>query len=785
MSSVNRKFWPFQPRFILIAVALILVSVLAVVAGLRAILKWPGAQSDNIVLVGILLLSLLAIILALLDVILERGGGVENGGVGIDPNLTYHVSGVVSCPVSPSVGGLRVSIIDRDVNADLELTQAVTDDRGAYTASFDAAVLKNRKKTLPDLQARVFAEGKLVGSSDVSYNATPIVVLNIILDEGALPSLRSEYEVLTSALAGYFVGNFGDLKEDEEQQQVTYLANKTGWDARAIALVALADQFSRLPIPNGSAPIRAEFYYALFRGGLPANATTLYLASVDSVGAAWKQAIAQGVISSALSGEIPSALATFQKLRTQSVLDAVPGPAISGMRDLLSLRVGDAAQQEQFAQIFMQYGTDPEKFWPAVANAFDANTVSNLKLDSQIAFLTLNNVQLMTSLYAAETANPIASMLDLVRLGYHDPTRWEPLLQNVENLPVPGTTPEEQRTNYASLLSAQLRLSYPTAVLSEMVNAGDVPLTNNPKLRGDVYQFLVANEGKYEIGMQPLDQYLADNKLTGAVDAAVVAQVKRLQRVYQITPGDRAMNALLTKNLDSARLVTRYERAAFVSTFQDEMGGADMADLTYSKAQLVHCTVINIATDYVVRRRTPSLGNGTSQHFGPIPQYSDDAPSSNAAASATLQNLFGALDYCACEECRSILGPAAYLVDLLNFTDVAPPKGSANPQDVLFRRRPDLQHLPLSCANPNTELPYIDVVNEILEYFTAKGSVEGFQGYNTDESVTSDELLAIPQVGDPVVYKAAYDNLLKPYFPPPLPFHRPLEMARRLFSNSM
>jgi hypothetical protein len=149
---------------------------------------------------------------------------------------------------------------------------------------------------------------------------------------------------------------------------------------------------------------------------------------------------------------------------------------------------------------------------------------------------------------------------------------------------------------------------------------------------------------------------------------------------------------------------------------------------------------------------------------------------------ATLERLFGSLDYCACEECRSVIGPAAYLVDLLNFTDCAsPPPKSANPQDVLFGRRPDLQYLPLTCANTNTALPYIDLVNEILEYFAAHGALTGFKGYTTDETLTSDELLAIPQNPDPTTRDAAYANLSTQLFPPPLPFHRPVELLRRLF----
>ena len=36
-------------------------------------------------------------------------------------------------------------------------------------------------------------------------------------------------------------------------------------------------------------------------------------------------------------------------------------------------------------------------------------------------------------------------------------------------------------------------------------------------------------------------------------------------------------------------------------------------------------------------------------------------------------------------------------------------------RDVLLERRPDLGDIELSCENTTTPLPYIDLVNEILE----------------------------------------------------------------------
>src|SRR5829696_7102136 len=93
----------------------------------------------------------------------------------------------------------------------------------------------------------------------------------------------------------------------------------------------------------------------------------------------------------------------------------------------------------------------------------------------------------------------------------------------------------------------------------------------------------------------------------------------------------------------------------------------------------------------------------------------------------TMESLFGSMDYCECEHCRSVLSPAAYLVDLLQFLDPEPEvwsnslaqwKDAHNQQDYttkykqpyveLIQRRPDIPHISLNCENTNTALPYID-----------------------------------------------------------------------------
>lgn len=160
----------------------------------------------------------------------------------------------------------------------------------------------------------------------------------------------------------------------------------------------------------------------------------------------------------------------------------------------------------------------------------------------------------------------------------------------------------------------------------------------------------------------------------------------------------------------------------------------------------------------------------------PTPAKADPqtVSASGVIAYPTLEDLFGSMDYCLCEQCRSILSPAAYLVDLLLFLEK--PGDPKNPLTELLKRRPDILYLPLTCENTNMPVPYIDVVNETLEYFvTNNGSIDNYTGHDTDGSASAEELLANPQFVDDV----AYNTLKTALFPLPLPFYRSLEILRR------
>src|SRR5262249_20971060 len=142
----------------------------------------------------------------------------------------------------------------------------------------------------------------------------------------------------------------------------------------------------------------------------------------------------------------------------------------------------------------------------------------------------------------------------------------------------------------------------------------------------------------------------------------------------------------------------------------------------------------------------------------------------------------GSLDFCQCEDCRSVLSPAAYFVDLLEFLRKSGTNAKGyTPLDVLIGkdntvtgRRPDLAALPLTCENTNTALPYIDLVNEVLEYYIAHNSLDSGVAYDTGTASTAD-LSAEPQHTLAPVYNSTLKNAV---YPLNLPFDLWIETVR-------
>ena len=424
----------------------------------------------------------------------------------------------------------------------------------------------------------------------------------------------SEYELLTAALAALYPGRPGTLPDEAGQQDITDRTGTTGWDAHAVALAVLADQFGQITVPapvastepaqtqaqSATVSLRPEFYYALFRAGLPANGNGLTQASPAVVRAIWRHASTHGVIPQALATDVPGAVASLQAISAAHALGAVPPVDISMLGEIqLQATIPEAAQQERLTQLCAEYGGDGASFWPAAEEALGAGPAQQLQLMSRLLHLTAGNQPLVAALLAAEPDSPLSSAMDLAAHGYYDAAKWVPVIGAAIPPGIPGADAGEQASNYAQLLAAQVSIAFPTAVLADQVRRNVLPIADTPDVATAVANFLTSDQGRFEIGVEPVEAYIARTGLTGT-PAGVITQVKRLQQAYQLTHDDASLAVLLRHNLGSALAVARYDPAGFVRAFAGELGGA-------ATASAIHAWAGQVFALSRLPRRSPAL----------------------------------------------------------------------------------------------------------------------------------------------------------------------------------
>ena len=526
-----------------------------------------------------------------------------------------------------------------------------------------------------------------------------------------------------------------------------YLANRTQWDPRLVAMAVAAERAA------GSSRIPAEHFYATFRTGAAGGQQAAHRLTEDRLQKAIEESQARGVIGS--SAPLEATLEVHRREAARALREYVPAGGVSTLDELLAPRIDDAGRSLFIDRLRTSAGK-PQELWKGLAEAgFERDVIQRLRTDGKLGFLTRHNGPVIQRVVEAHRIDRVE---DLVDADLYEPDVWRSLVAG--DVPV-GLTEDD----YVAGLAAQVRRAFPTKVTARLVRRGVVPIGDDDVAAG-VADFLAGAEER--LGAKPVSAWVGFDDLTPELrDGA-----RRVQRLYQLSPSDQSMQVLAERGLDSALGISRYSEAEFLITHGEAFPSVREATLVYRKAQDVTGLGLHLATNYLVQRGLPPI------HVLGGQRVPDLALDEAVPGKATLENLFGSLDFCACEHCRSVLSPAAYLVELFEFLDLHDvPHDRANPIDVLFARRPDLQHLQLSCENTNTAMPYVDLVNEILEHYVVHGNLAAFEGHDTEPGVASADLLVDPQF----VQDAAYTTLAAEVFPPPMPLDVPLAALRLQF----
>ncbi|HBE9759335.1 TPA: neuraminidase-like domain-containing protein [Clostridioides difficile] len=199
--------------------------------------------------------------------------------------------------------------------------------------------------------------------------------------------------------------------------------------------------------------------------------------------------------------------------------------------------------------------------------------------------------------------------------------------------------------------------------------------------------------------------------LNGINKEAVLQKLMIQKRLYQLHASEGIHLKLIENNLISAQQIASMEEEYFVNTYSTKLEiSKESARKIYKNAVSIQNKVMNllvnikttVASPYFRNLKVNTIGDDTIRYFEKLPSY---------------QEMFGSLDFCDCEDCKSIFGPAAYFVDLMRIIDkyITKPNEHTIDKDLsLNYRRPDLQEIALTCENTNNLVPYLKIVNERL-----------------------------------------------------------------------
>jgi hypothetical protein len=690
-----------------------------------------------------------------------------------DPQpATFRVTGQVRLVDGRPAANLTVRAFDKDLRHEQLLGQTVTDADGHYEFAYSLSQFNRAETKGADVIVRVFgSNGELLAASSVVFNVQPVQTINVVLG-GAVVLGPSEYTRIAAAVEPLLDGvTVADLTATD----VEFLSGETDWSKEFLGFYAAAARLSQ------QTKLPTEVFYGFARENLPTDLNLLLAENAVTQRRALEAAISENIIAPSVRSIIDKVLAELAgrggaapELKLDDlaeVLDLDAGVVQVLKEKNLSLdQVGEATLATMVNEKIISPAQKKEiQLTVGLARLSGENldltkSLKTVAQESPVELVRWNHADWLKFLQdekikpssgEADLNSYAENLRDVVEQSF--PSAY--FLHRVVNGEAREKTGELVsaiaplfKNNSAIITDADERPDYDwkgineenrnqiqssLGVLTPLVNAyrsmGVAEILNNADLNAGQKQSAIekrfASLSTFYSNNPDIDLRYADFSTSNSetkkdqwiwqgVDAAEQPYVKKqmaaTQRAFTLG-GNHATGELLVKNgYDSAHAITSITEADFLkhSGLGWEKGKAAYARANEMAASSAHYyeairdVTRGIFRDIALNNQDTSLVNDLREIDG-------------------YEELFGNQNYCDCETCKSILSPAAYFVDLMFFVKENVSKklfipSLTNHPLYLKRRRPDLWTLKLSCQNTNTEIPYLQVVNEVLEAYLAQ-----------------------------------------------------------------
>lgn len=649
---------------------------------------------------------------------------------GADPERPRVVLGRVTIgPDQIPAPGLIVRAFDVDLRQRQPLGEARTDDKGRFEIRYSIADFARAEKTHADIALEVLAEdGKVLhdlGFDGIAFNAGARLERQIHLDQ--MPERAgSEYAELRAMLAPLLGDlNLVELQDDAEHQDLDFLAAECGVPKQHLTYLVLAERM------NGLVRGTSEAFYGVFRMETLVDADPtpfvparfdLTLADDPQLILAEAARIDPGRIKGDLSSAIRARFVSDKVLEARTFFNALErarGEAsakVADERRARAARVLDGLVTPEALSELGQLLSSEKPLNEKLTTLGEGKLFAHAQ-DGRDARLKLSLVDVLgddgalldriARRIAGDDGDGADEMRRLAQLGEDE---LAAVIRETEGEAIPDAALSARTRR----LKARIDRRFPTEVLHaelEGPNPKALPVTDPGHLRD-----LLEREPEIRVENLRLDRVFAEAGLTSPDDVSAKEDLKRYQRVRRLAPRHSATVGLINEGIGSALAVVATGRARFLGEVAPAASLTEPEALrAYDTAVTTHSATLLISGE--LQATTLNLPDAVGP--GDLTAAVGDV----LASEPNLQTLFQETETCLCPHCRSVLSPAAYLVELLEFLDRRgmvdlnqdPPVRVNLAKDILLTRRPDIADIDLNCANADRPLPYIDLVCEILE----------------------------------------------------------------------
>ncbi|AMN67511.1 neuraminidase-like domain-containing protein [Psychrobacter sp. P11G5] len=677
--------------------------------------------------------------------------------------LDPEVRGRVTQPNGNPIPRARVQVIYKRLLAkdDVILGETNTDTSGQYEVRYVP-----RPKGAPDLLVRVIdAADEVVAESPLIIEAEDKLTVDIIVDHESYSDLP-EFEQLQQRLAPFLDGT--DSAE-LDQKSIMYLAGKSRVNPVFIAYLVKANRLSK------ATKIEPEAFYGLLRANQPMSLSALVAQDESVLRQALEEASKANVISKKVADKLEHVLKSLMKQRVDLLLQQPELPVGStSLGGILTVADIDDRQKRAFAQRFAATHSTSQAFWDELAtdHRFDETAIDSVKLAIKLGTLTRNNSAIMKSLHRqlSEDRQGLRGLIGRNQEEWLREIRLHTDQEGKVMLPpdLPKIDGETSEMTYARTMADLIEATYPTPSVAAVLGRSDFDGADEVKTFLSRHHNIELRDQNVRVFLDANDIQVADSLRDRLFD---------FKRVFDLAPAVgryEAMRALLKNGDTSAYRIRKMGKTAFYARYGPVMG-EDVAKRVYQAASQKSAMATALFAAY-----SPLLNNLGMKVLpeGNLRIFSGEGGASAGRADAnpevdlpTWEKLFGSISFCACEHCRSVYSPAAYLVDLLAFLRDRK-KDGRTALEVLFLRRGDIGKIELNCHNTNTTLPYVDLVIEVMEHFLASAAVNTNANWWDENEVPQtfgerEDLRVHPEN----IVAAAYGLLQNRDYPWTLPFN--------------